>query len=199
MASSIIPETIDESFPVAGVDNDTQGFRDNFSIIKTNFEAARDEIVDLQDTAARLNADNSFDYNTNSKVNLNEITKEYNNSASGDIDVELSFTGGHFYFVDDVISGGITVTLKDWPTNDQYAEMFVQVRPATSDPTTVTFASKNPSGTASQYYVDQNAAWTGREITLDNAITTSDVVKAWTTDNGVTVYFEYIGQFTQTA
>jgi len=30
MASQIIPETIDAQYPVAGQDNDTQGFRDNF-------------------------------------------------------------------------------------------------------------------------------------------------------------------------
>ena len=35
MASNIISSTIDESYPVAGQDNDTQGFRDNFNIIKT--------------------------------------------------------------------------------------------------------------------------------------------------------------------
>ena len=37
MASNITYTTIDEQFPVAGQDNDSQGFRDNFSIIKENF------------------------------------------------------------------------------------------------------------------------------------------------------------------
>ena len=36
MASNIVDTTIDETYPVAGVDNDSQGFRDNFNIIKTN-------------------------------------------------------------------------------------------------------------------------------------------------------------------
>ena len=35
MASNIISSTIDDTYPVAGIDNDTQGFRDNFNIIKT--------------------------------------------------------------------------------------------------------------------------------------------------------------------
>ena len=35
MASNIISDTIDAAYPIAGVDNDTQGFRDNFQIIKT--------------------------------------------------------------------------------------------------------------------------------------------------------------------
>ena len=35
MTSSIVHSTLDGNYPVAGVDNDTQGFRDNFTIIKT--------------------------------------------------------------------------------------------------------------------------------------------------------------------
>jgi len=35
MASSIVTTGIDATYPVAGQDNDSQGFRDNFSQIKT--------------------------------------------------------------------------------------------------------------------------------------------------------------------
>lgn len=48
MASIINPNNIDGTYPVAGQDNDSQGFRDNFTNTKTNFERARDEISDLQ-------------------------------------------------------------------------------------------------------------------------------------------------------
>ena len=36
MASSLSPSSIDATFPVAGQDNDSQGFRDNFNQIKTD-------------------------------------------------------------------------------------------------------------------------------------------------------------------
>lgn len=48
MASNINPINIDGSYPIAGQDNDSQGFRDNFTNIKTNFLYAKDEIDDLQ-------------------------------------------------------------------------------------------------------------------------------------------------------
>ena len=60
MASNIISDTIDAAYPVAGVDNDTQGFRDNFSIIKTGLSTANSEISTLQSTTAKLNASNDF-------------------------------------------------------------------------------------------------------------------------------------------
>ena len=40
MASTIISATIDGTYPVAGQDNDSQGFRDNFTIIKTGLATA---------------------------------------------------------------------------------------------------------------------------------------------------------------
>ena len=44
MASSIVPGNIDGTFPVAGQDNSSQGFRDNFTASKNNFTHAKDEI-----------------------------------------------------------------------------------------------------------------------------------------------------------
>jgi hypothetical protein len=51
MASNINANNIDGAYPVAGQDNDSQGFRDNFTNTRTNFQFAREEITDLQDRA----------------------------------------------------------------------------------------------------------------------------------------------------
>lgn len=51
MTSAINPNNIDGTYPVAGQDNNSQGFRDNFTNTKTNFQYAADEITDLQSKA----------------------------------------------------------------------------------------------------------------------------------------------------
>jgi uncharacterized surface protein with fasciclin (FAS1) repeats len=51
MTSNINPNNIDGAYPVAGQDNNSQGFRDNFTNTKTNFEYAANEITDLQNKA----------------------------------------------------------------------------------------------------------------------------------------------------
>jgi hypothetical protein len=51
MTSQINPNDIDGAYPVAGQDNDSQGFRDNFTNTSTNFQYAADEITDLQNNA----------------------------------------------------------------------------------------------------------------------------------------------------
>jgi hypothetical protein len=63
---------INQNFPVAGQDNDTQVFRDNFDTIKTNFSAAKTEIEDLQDNVARTDVDSDFLYNVVTAVTLQD-------------------------------------------------------------------------------------------------------------------------------
>jgi hypothetical protein len=48
MTSQINPADIDGNYPIAGVSNNTQGMRDNFTNTRTNFQYAADEITDLQ-------------------------------------------------------------------------------------------------------------------------------------------------------
>ena len=49
--SNIIFDNINEEYPVAGINNNTQGFRDNFQAIKTALSLAKSEIAKLEATA----------------------------------------------------------------------------------------------------------------------------------------------------
>jgi hypothetical protein len=60
MASNINFTDIDGTYPKAGIDNSSQGFRDNFSLIKTNFELAKEEIEFLQGNAVIANVNNNL-------------------------------------------------------------------------------------------------------------------------------------------
>jgi len=54
MASLINPGKIDITYPIAGQDNDTQGFRTNYQNIKNNFTVAASEITALQSNVETL-------------------------------------------------------------------------------------------------------------------------------------------------
>lgn len=60
MTSQINPNNIDGTFPVAGQDNSSQGFRDNFTNTKNNFTYAYNEITELQANAALRGQLNEF-------------------------------------------------------------------------------------------------------------------------------------------
>ena len=63
MSSNINYLSINENYPVAGVDNDTQTLRDNFDTIKTSLRRAQEEVTDLQNNTAKNNNDNDFNLN----------------------------------------------------------------------------------------------------------------------------------------
>jgi len=56
MASAITTTNIDTAYPVAGQDNDSQGFRDNFTNLKTALDVAKTEITDLEAKAVLKSA-----------------------------------------------------------------------------------------------------------------------------------------------
>jgi hypothetical protein len=64
MASQINQNTIDATYPIAGQDNSSQGFRNNFSAIQTNFGYAYNEISSLQSNAIIRNQNNDLGGNT---------------------------------------------------------------------------------------------------------------------------------------
>jgi len=76
--SNVNAGPIDNEYPVAGVDNDTQGFRDNFTYIKTAFGATKTELEELLNYTARTDVDNSF----NSKIISNAVFKQNQSSLN---------------------------------------------------------------------------------------------------------------------
>ena len=64
MASNIVPGNVDGTYPTAGQDNSSQGFRDNFTAIKNNFTEAKTEIDSLQTNKASLNSSSNFNNNS---------------------------------------------------------------------------------------------------------------------------------------
>jgi len=193
MASNIVPDTIDDTYPVAGQDNNSQGFRDNFNIIKTNFTSAKSEIETLQDNTAKTNADNVFFENTLSRYTKLQETTTHVGPTNVSSATPLSFDAGHFYTI--VASNDVTLTLEDWPTNNEYAEMLIQVYGDGAVNRTVTFASTYSAG-ASQMRVDGSTEFGGgAAITTNTVVTRSHLVKAFTYDNGTNVFLQYLGTF----
>ena len=76
MASNINSNDIDANYPVAGQDNDSQGFRDNFNTIKTSLATAKTEITSLQDNTAKTNTSNDFNGNNIQEANLISTTEQ---------------------------------------------------------------------------------------------------------------------------
>jgi len=112
MSSQINYEDIDANFPVAGQDNDSQGFRDNFGTIKTSLQSAQSEISELQLNAAKLNVSNDFQGEDQEDLNL--VKSSYKATVKTVVNnTYLDFNTGHYQVVtiDPSVTASSTVTL----------------------------------------------------------------------------------------
>ncbi len=117
MTSNINYAAINENFPVAGQDNDTQVFRDNFDSIKTNFSAAKTEIEDLQDNVARTDQDNDFLYNVVGSVTLQDayLRKKNYGAAIVAASQEISFKQAMHHVLK--FGGNCSLSFIEFPTD----------------------------------------------------------------------------------
>jgi hypothetical protein len=115
MASNIVPGNIDGTYPKAGQNNSSQGFRDNFSAIKTNFTEAKTEIEAIQTNKANLNSTNNFSGNTISNAVLKDNGETiYNHGSISSGSVTLNHENGHYQTL--TITADTTFAFSNFPT-----------------------------------------------------------------------------------
>lgn len=131
MTSQINPNNIDGAYPVAGQDNNSQGFRDNFTNTKVNFQYAADEIDDLQAKGIFKSAltgttlDNNMDNNTIYAVNLNDTstTRTQITATSGAIAIDRST--GQYQTI--TTTGSISLSFTGWAAAGYYSSVTLRI------------------------------------------------------------------------
>lgn len=124
-ASLINFGSVDATYPVAGQDNNSQGFRDNFGVIKTGLGQASTEITALQNNAAFKNSANDFGQN----VLSNAVYKTFYGTALdlGTVvtNTDISLTNGPLQSI--TLGTNATLTFKNWPTTGKWASVLLMV------------------------------------------------------------------------
>ena len=151
MASSINPNNISVTFPIAGQDNDSQGFRDNFNNIKTNITHAKTEIEDLQSkvvlksalTGSSLNNDGNGAVIKNFKLENMSETKLDKGSNSGTVTIEVDKAPLQLIET----SANITLAFTGFPASGSNGSVIVEVD-ITTDTHTITLPSAVTVGVA---------------------------------------------------
>lgn len=131
MTSAINPQNIDGAYPVAGQDNDSQGFRDNFTNIKTNFTYAAEEISDLQSkavlkaalTGTVLNNDMGGSILNNAQLqNMSETRVALGPVTGGQV---INYNAGPYYTL--TLAGSVTLQFTNFPAAGTVGRCRVQV------------------------------------------------------------------------
>ena len=192
MTSLINFAAINENFPVAGQDNDTQVFRDNFDTIKTNFSTAKTEITDLQDNAARTDEDNDFLYNIVGSVTLNDAylrKKDYGAAiVAGTQDV--SFKQAMYHVIK--LGANTSLSFSEFPTGAVDITGLGQIGKATlelyGDGTTRTITFVTSGGTV----LKKDPLFPG-SVTVTSA-TNPVIIEVWQ-HSATVIWLNYLGLY----
>lgn len=210
MASNIDTSNINTNYPVAGEDNDTQGFRDNFNEIKKNLDSAETEITDLQNNTAKTNQSSNFFGNRIVNADIDQSTESFYDLGNIDSDETIDFQNGHYQTI--TVDNDIRLTLDGWPAKDRYAKIRVSLLSTgstfTIDWTTLIdgnpgIIKKNQGETVNltdSTVGDSTIAFSftvGEFPTpfIVDSSTNPTVVEFWTVDGGETVHANLIGRF----
>ena len=171
--SNINPQNIDGTYPIAGQDNNSQGFRDNFTNTINNFTFAAAELTDLQQKAVLKAAlgsvgqtgtptnDMNYAFLTHAQLIGTVETKDNIGSISSGSNFEVDWETGHFQTVSITTTAGMTFT--NWPSSSSvWSRLRLQI-------TATTLSNLTISGTYIENLQNIQGA-SGNVLTLNTGV-----------------------------
>ena len=187
MASNINPNNIDGTYPVAGQDNDSQGFRTNFTNIKTNLANAKSELEDLQEKVIVKSAldgttvDNDMAGTVLSGAQLKDTRESLVAFGVAGGSQELSHRTAHNYTI--TTNDSVTLSFAGFPPAGTVGKLRFEI--TVSDLAhTLTLPGTVTKGTDSILgFTESNSTITFGELGTYH-------YEFWTDDNGTTIHIE---------
>lgn len=145
MASLVNPFNINGNYPIAGQDNDSQGFRDNFTNIKNNFIFIKQEVEDLQSKVILKSAlsgsslDNNFLGSQVKNIqtkNQSETVYDWGEKGGATAtEIQLDLALGNIHKINATGSIKINSVIKNWPAALQWARLLLYINISSVDNT----------------------------------------------------------------
>jgi hypothetical protein len=199
MTSNINYAAISTTYPVAGQDNDSQGFRDNFTAISAGLATAKTELSALQ-----TNALLAVDLATSSTPVVNNLL---GSTISNGVYLQFNgvfFNGGTIATSASInlnngpiqqftASGNITLTFNNWPTSGKHAVIRVMLIGDQQSTRTVTLSTSNAG------LIKPATGWAnGTSLPATVTLGTTgkyEVIEAWSVDAGAHVFIKSVGEY----
>ena len=177
MSSNINPNNIDGAYPVAGQDNNSQGFRDNFTNTKTNFEYAAEEITDLQNkavlkaalTGGTLNNDMAGSLLSNAQLQDMSETVVALGTISGTATIDYS--AGPYYTL--TTSGSVSLSFTNFSVAGTLSRVRIQIA-VSNIAHTLTLPAAVSVGTSNIQGISSNVITFGKTGTYEFEFETTD-------------------------
>lgn len=181
MTSNVNPNNIDGTYPIAGQDNDSQGFRTNFTNIKNNFIYVKSEIEDLQAKVIVKSAltgttvDNNMAGTLFRSAEIRDLRETRVDLGTTSGTITLDHAAGSYYTV--VSSGPIDLSFSGFPAAGKLGRVRLEIS-VTNVADTLTFPA------SITYGLEGLAGFDGADTVT--FATTGTFVFEFTTENGGT-------------
>lgn len=178
--STTFINSINTNYPVPGVDNDTQGFRDNFSNIKSALGTVAGEIGNFQLNGVTTNGLNDFSYIGSLSRAVLDSYGESVGTNTFSTDDTINALEGNYQKVS--VNTSLNIDVIDWTE-------------ASGVKGNVILEIYNSSGTSVNINFSNTLGTLKKDISLPVAVagTSTVFVQLWTTDGGTNVFLTKIG------
>lgn len=135
---------IKQTYPTAGVDNDSQGFRDNFKNIALALTSVNTEVEDITLNAFKLNQTNNFDGNIILDAALQDCSQiVYDDTLIAKTgNIAINYTNGSYQKFR-LASGNHEFSVYNFPDIGRAGSVIVQVTTSTTASTSISFTATN--------------------------------------------------------
>src|SRR5210317_153566 len=182
---------IDTAYPVAGQDNDSQGFRDNFANIKQAIDDSKSAISTLEGTSPSTQGDNDFDDNVISKVVLRDSALKAPSSETLAGETNVDYTAGHYrrLICTTEKPDTNTVVITNFAPAEALSHMMLEVRSNNTSQKFLNFSTPSGNILTDTSNLDLSSDF---DMTDTNA---KYIFEVWSPDQGANIFVYYKGKF----
>jgi hypothetical protein len=190
---------LDTEFPVPGQDNDSQGFRDNFTVINDNFVASKARLEDLETYAVRNEANTEFlALSTGGTARLINPTLQNQTEVKYDIgtvetNATINFSGqeaGNYQTI--VLEGDTELTIDAATVHDSgyYGKITLHIT-SISGPHNLTW----DSSLTIKFDNESEDFWNRDTTGISTIASDVYIIELWTYQGSTTYYAKYLGSY----
>lgn len=146
MTSQINPNNVNTAYPVAGQDNSTQGFRDNFTNIKLNFTYAASEISALQSSVVYTGNVNDLGGGTLYDITLQNTKYATVNLGNAAPVANINYASGGFQSL--TANANTTLNITNLPTTGSTAVLTLSIEAQAANTTATPYTLTIPGASS---------------------------------------------------
>lgn len=194
MTSAINYVAVNTSYPVPGIDNDSQGFRDNFSAISNALSVAKTELTALQTNSVLKSTLSGTPTPVNNDLFGSTLSNGLYNNMSGAVYgtvtvlsasvVDVDITNGPLQIY--ALNGNATLRFISWPGSNKYSKIRLHIKSTgtIAVPAGTVISGVAITGTSGQFSCSSTTLTAGMIVAVNGSLSGAGIGSITSYSNG---------------